>query len=436
MKQEKLNPINYYNLEAETSVIGSILLDPISLEKVVSYLHQDHFYNPVHKKIYSIIFDLYNNNLPIDTIVIIEKLNTENIKSTLLIDYINNVSTSANIEHYANLIIEKAKKRNIIEVCNNVINSCQTKDIDQVLQIAEKSFFDISNQSQAGDFRSLENLILDVYDHIEIISKQKKEITGISSGFESLDKITMGFQPNDLIIIGARPSMGKTAFVLNIAQHAVIKDNKKVAFFSLEMSAEQLTTRLISMTGNIDSYKLKTGQLQPSEWSDLVKSVAVLNKNSFYIDDTPNQTITAIRTKARRLQKENGLNLIIIDYLQLIQGHQKNNSNRQQEVSEISRLLKGLARELKVPVIALSQLSRSVELRQDKSPIMSDLRDSGGIEQDADLIAFLYRDEYYYEDTETPGIVDVIISKHRNGAIGEVKLGYKKEFNKFLELQK
>lgn len=309
-------------------------------------------------------------------------------------------------------------------------------DVDGLLNEAEKKILEVSHQTNAKAFQNIKDVLVDAYDKIELLHNQKGEVTGIPTGFTELDKMTAGFQRNDLIIVAARPSVGKTAFSLNIAQNVATKTDENVAIFSLEMGADQLVMRMLCAEGNIDAQRLRTGSLTSDDWAKLTMAMGSLSNAGIYIDDTPGIKVNEIRAKCRRLKQEQGLGMILIDYLQLIQGSGKSGENRQQEVSEISRTLKGIARELQVPVIALSQLSRGVESRQDKRPMMSDIRESGSIEQDADIVAFLYREDYYDRETENKNTIEIIIAKQRNGPVGSVELAFVKEFNKFVNLER
>lgn len=428
------------NLEAEQSVIGAILLEPTSIELINKILIPNDFYTQAHKLIFSYIVKIWENGQPIDLVTLIDELNNKNIINeiggvTYLTTLATSVPTTANIVYYAEIVAKKSQLRQMINLGNTIANNCSNPDTDikKVISDTEKTIFELSIGQNDKPFKKIDDVLINAYDTIENLNKTKGAITGIISGFHGLDRITSGFQKNDLIIVAARPSVGKTAFCLNIARNAA-KNNHKIAVFSLEMAAEQLIMRLISAEGNIESQKLRTGDLNAEDWKKLSLATAKLAENNIYIDDTSGITISDLIAKSRQLKKTNGIDMIIIDYLQLIQGNGGHRGNRQQEVTEISRLLKGLARDLEVPVIALSQLSRNVESRQDKRPIMSDIRESGSIEQDADIVSFLYREDYYDKETENKDIIEIIIAKHRNGAIGDVKLAFAKEYNKFINL--
>jgi replicative DNA helicase len=348
------------------------------------------------------------------------------------------VPTAANVEYYARIVEEKSILRRLIRTATSIAQDSYTREdeVDVLLNEAEKKIMEVSQRKHSGTFQNIKDVLVQTYDNIEMLHNRKGEITGIPTGFTELDRMTAGFQRSDLIIVAARPSVGKTAFALNIAQNVATKTNENVAIFSLEMSAQQLVMRMLCAEGNINAQNLRTGKLTAEDWGKLTMAMGSLSNAGIYIDDTPSIRVSEIRAKCRRLKQESGLGMVLIDYLQLIQGSGRNRENRQQEVSEISRALKALARELEVPVIALSQLSRSVEQRQDKRPMMSDIRESGSIEQDADIVAFLYRDDYYDKDSENKNIIEIIIAKQRNGPVGTVQLAFIKEYNKFVNLER
>ncbi|EGP9696717.1 replicative DNA helicase, partial [Listeria monocytogenes] len=347
------------------------------------------------------------------------------------------VPTAANLEYYAHIIEDKALLRRLIRTATQIATDGYSREdeLDMLMDEAEKSILEVSQRKNVGAFKNIKDVLVKTYDDIEILHNRKGDITGIPTGFNELDKMTAGFQRNDLIIVAARPSVGKTAFALNIAQNVATKTDENVAIFSLEMGAEQLVMRMLCAEGNINAQNLRTGALTSDDWQKLTIAMGTLSNSGIYIDDTPGVRVNEIRSKCRRLKQETGLGMIVIDYLQLIAGSGRGGENRQQEVSEISRSLKALARELEVPVIALSQLSRSVEQRQDKRPMMSDIRESGSIEQDADIVAFLYREDYYDREGENDGTIEIIIAKQRNGPVGDVKLAFVKEYNKFVNLE-
>ena len=430
-----------HNHEAEQSVIGAIFLDPQALISASEILMTEDFYRTAHQKIFQTMLTLSDQGKAIDVVTVTEELSAkkeiEDVGGlSYLTELANAVPTAANITHYAKIVEEKALLRRLIRVATKIVEDGYTREdeVDALLSEAEKKMMEVSSRKNAGDFKHVKDVLVQTYDNIEKLQSQKGDVTGIPTGFRDLDHITAGFQRNDLIIVAARPSVGKTAFALNVAQSVVVKARENVAIFSLEMGADQLVMRMLCAEGNIDAQVLRTGALTTDDWGKLTMAMGSLSNSGIFIDDTPGIRVNEIRAKCRRLAQENGLGMILIDYLQLIQGSGKPGENRQQEVSEISRSLKGLARELKVPVIALSQLSRGVEQRQDKRPMMSDLRESGSIEQDADIVAFLYRDDYYDKESESKNMIEIIIAKQRNGPTGTVTLAFKKEFNKFINV--
>lgn len=430
-----------HNNEAEQSVIGAIFLDPQSLITASEILRPEDFYRVAHQKIFATMIDLSDKGQAVDVVTVTEELSAkkelENVGGiSYLTEVANAVPTAANIVYYARIVEEKALLRRLIKVATSIVEDGYTREdeVEALLAEAEKKMMEVSSRKNAGDFRHIKDVLVETYDNIEMLHTRKGDVTGIPTGFRDLDRITAGFQRNDLIIVAARPSVGKTAFALNVAQNVATKTDENVAIFSLEMGAEQLVMRMLCAEGNIDAQVLRTGALEAEDWRKLTMAMGSLSNAGIFIDDTPGVRINEIRAKCRRLQQEHGLGMIMIDYLQLIMGSGRAGENRQQEVSEISRSLKALARELKVPVIALSQLSRGVEQRQDKRPMMSDLRESGSIEQDADIVSFLYREDYYDKETENQNMIEIIIAKQRNGPTGTVTLAFAKEYNKFLNI--
>ncbi len=430
------------NIEAEQAVLGAILLDKDALITVVDILAADDFYRSNHQIIYKTMLELSESGEPIDLITITANLQNKKILDeaggvAYLTDLANTVPTAANVEYYAKIVEEKSILRRLIRAATEIASTgyLGSENVQEVISDAEKRILELSQKKHHDHFIPIKNVLLETLDRIEFLHSNKGEITGIPSGFTDLDKMTSGFQRSDLIILAARPSVGKTAFALNVAQNVAARAKQTVAIFSLEMAASQLVQRMISAEGNIDAHKLRTGQMDENDWKKLTMAMTTLSEAPIYIDDTPGITVYDIRAKARRLKAEEGLGLILIDYLQLIHGRGKSD-NRQQEISEISRHLKGIARELEVPVIALSQLSRAVEQRQDKRPMLSDIRESGSIEQDADIVAFLYREDYYDRETEKKDIIEIIIGKQRNGPVGKVELVFVKNYNKFLNYAK
>ncbi|MFD1031742.1 replicative DNA helicase [Metaplanococcus flavidus] len=430
-----------HNQEAEQSVLGAIFLEPQSLISVAEIVMPEDFYRIAHQKIFQTMINLSDRGKAIDVVTVTEELSAKKELEDVgglsyLTEIANAVPTAANVGHYAHIVEEKALLRRLIRVATSIVEDgfSREDEVEALLAEAEKKMMEVSSRKNAGDFIHIKDVLVKTYDNIELLHTRKGDVTGIPTGFKDLDKITAGFQRNDLIIVAARPSVGKTAFALNVAQNVATKTDENVAIFSLEMGAEQLVMRMLCAEGNIDAQVLRTGALQNEDWRKLTMAMGSLSNAGIFIDDTPGIRVNDIRAKCRRLKQEYGLGMIMIDYLQLIAGPGKSGENRQQEVSDISRSLKGLARELEVPVIALSQLSRGVEQRQDKRPMMSDLRESGSIEQDADIVSFLYREDYYDKETEDQNMIEIIIAKQRNGPTGTVKLAFVKEYNKFVTI--
>ncbi|WP_211749828.1 replicative DNA helicase [Paenibacillus sp. Marseille-Q4541] len=432
------------NLEAEQAVLGAILLQAEALITAMERVSTEDFYDKPHQLIYESMIQLSEDNQPIDLITLTslmqDKGQLEDIGGvSYLAKLAQAVPTAANVDYYAQIIEEKSMLRRLIRTATTIVSEGYAggEDVSGMLSDAERKILEISNRRSSSGFIAIRDVLMEVFDKVETLYQNKGNTTGIPSGFVDLDKMTSGFQRNDLIIVAARPSVGKTAFALNIAQNVAVRASETVAIFSLEMSAAQLVQRMICAEANLDANVMRNGEFKGDEdWSKLTMGIAALSEAEIYIDDTPGITVADIRAKCRRLKKEKGLGMIVIDYLQLIQGRGKSGENRQQEVSEISRTLKQIARELDVPVIALSQLSRGVEQRQDKRPMMSDLRESGSIEQDADIVAFLYRDDYYNQETEKKNIIEIIIAKQRNGPVGTVELVFLKNFNKFVNYER
>lgn len=431
------------NIEAEQAVIGAIFLEPSAIVLASEILVPEDFYRSAHQKIFEVMIELNESGKAVDLVTVTEKLAAAKLLEDVGgVSYLSELSvsvpTAANIGYYARIVEEKALLRRLIRTATDIATDGFTREdeVEELLDEAEKSIMEVAQRKNASAFQNIKDILVRTYDNIEMLHNRKGEITGIPTGFSELDRMTAGFQRNDLIIVAARPSVGKTAFALNIAQNVGTKTDENVAIFSLEMGAEQLVMRMLCAEGNIDAQNLRTGALTDEDWRKLTMAMGSLSNSGIYIDDTPGVRISEIRSKCRRLKQEHGLGMILIDYLQLIQGSGRSKENRQQEVSEISRSLKALARELEVPVIALSQLSRGVEQRQDKRPIMSDIRESGSIEQDADIVAFLYRDDYYDKESENKNIIEIIIAKQRNGPTGTVQLAFVKEYNKFVNLER
>jgi len=426
-----------YNMDAEQAVLGSVLIDMEALSVAAENLTHEDFYSDSHKEIFSAIIDIHNRSEPVDVITLFEEIKKRGtLEKSGGIEYLTDLSMSvpstANLKYYIRIVEEKSILRRLISTSNDIIKSCYQAqdDIEIIIDEAEKRIFELSEKRNSHEFFTIKEVLLDVYSRIEDLAKNKGRITGIPTGFSEFDKMTSGLNPSELILVAARPAMGKTSFVLNIAQFAAMRANVPVAIFSLEMAKEQLAQRMLSSEANVELQKIRTGSLEEADWVKLVKSAGPLSQAPIYIDDSPGINSMELRSKARRLKMEYKVGLIIIDYLQLMSGRGKT-ENRQQEISEISRSLKALARELKVPVVALSQLSRAPETRAGNKPVLSDLRESGAIEQDADLVAFLYRDDYYNQDSEKKNIAEVIIAKQRNGPTGVVELVWLGQFTKF-----
>lgn len=426
------------SIEAEKSVLGGIFLKPDIFGDVVEILHPNDFYKNGHKLIYEAMRDIYNSGTGIDPIVVVNKLKKnekfdELVGEQLLFDIISDVPTAANIIEYAKIVKEKATLRRLGEVGTKIVELAYEgyEEVDNILDKAEGMIFKISENVDSKDLVSLKDVIAQEFVRLEKVYQNKGVATGISSGFSDFDQMTSGFHPSDLIILAARPAMGKTAFALNLALNAAMKSKKGVLLFSLEMSSSQLLQRLLSIEAGIGLQKIRNGFLDPDDWGKLGLASMKLSNSEINIADLPNVNVLEIRAIARRLKAAGKLDMIIIDYLQLIKGNSTRGDNRQQEISEISRALKGIARELDIPIIALSQLSRATEQRADRRPMLSDLRESGAIEQDADMVLFLYRDDYYNEESEDKGLTEVIIGKQRNGPVGTVKLRFFHEYTKF-----
>jgi replicative DNA helicase len=431
------------NLEAEQAVLGAILLDTEALISVSERIRSEDFYKTAHQLIFDAMTALAEEQEPVDLVTITSKLqDRKQLEDVGGVSYLsqlaNAVPTSANVDYYAQIVEEKSLLRRLIRTATQIVSDgyANSDEVGDLLSDAEARILELSNRRSTSGFISIRDVLMDVFERVEFLYSHKGGVTGIPTGYPDLDKMTSGFQKSDLIIVAARPSVGKTAFALNIAQNVSMRAKETVAIFSLEMSASQLVQRIICAEANIDAGRMRTGFLQEEDWEKLTMAIGSLSEANIYIDDSPSITVADIRAKCRRLKREKGLGMILIDYLQLIHGRGKAGENRQQEVSEISRTLKQIARELEVPVIALSQLSRGVEQRQDKRPMMSDLRESGSIEQDADIVAFLYRDDYYDQESEKKNIIEIIIAKQRNGPVGTVELVFLKNFNKFVSLDR
>lgn len=435
------------NQEAEQSVLGACFLSKYALQKAGENISADSFYNERNGKIFSVMLALAEKKTPIDITTVTSYLKKQNQLTEVggveyLTEVLNFVPTASNVDYYIQIVEEASILRKLIETATDIASEGYRTDetINEILDSSEKKILNIVKNRKSSEFRSIKDVLIKTQSDLERLSENKGEITGLATGWYELDKLTTGLHENEFIIIAARPAMGKTAFALNLATHAAMTQDKAVALFNLEMSAEQLAMRILASLGQLEGFKLRTGNLMNNDWKRINEAVSQLSTTNMVIDDTPGITIGEIRAKCRRLaSSEKGLSLVIIDYLQLISGGKNYGANRQQEVSDISRSLKTLAMELNVPVIALSQLSRSVEGREDKRPLMSDLRESGSIEQDADIVAFLYRDDYYNKEARTDdntSISELIIGKHRNGPTATIELLFKKNTSTFLNLKK
>ena len=433
-----------HSIEAEQSVIGSMLMDKEAIIAASEIVTARDFYQQQYGIMFETMVELFNEGKPVDLVTLQDRLKEKDVPPEVsslefVRDIITTVPTSANVKSYANIVREKAVLRRLIKVNEEIANTCYAgkEPLEQILASTEKSVFDLLQSRSSGEFVPIRQVALNVLEKIEAASKTQGTVTGIPTGFIDLDYKTSGMQPSDFVLIAARPSMGKTAFVLNLVDHVAVRKGLPCMIFSLEMSKEQLVNRMLAMESNVDSQKLRTGNLTDSDWDAIVEGIGVIGNSKLVIDDTPGISITELRSKCRKMKLEQGLSMIIIDYLQLMSGSGgKSSESRQQEISEISRSLKALAREMNAPVVALSQLSRACETRTDHRPMLSDLRESGAIEQDADVVMFLYRDDYYNKDTDMPNIAEVIIAKQRNGPIGTVNLLWQPEFTKFVNLEK
>ena len=432
-----------HSTEAEQSVIGSMIIDREAITIASEIISGEDFYGRQYGVIFDTMVELNDEGKPVDLVTLQDRLREKDVPPEIsslefvksMIDW---VPTSANVKYYATIVAEKSTLRKLIRLNEEIENTCYTgkENLEVILENTEKKVFELVQKRNTGDYVPIRQVVMNAMDKIEKASKNKGNVTGVATGFIDLDYRTAGMQPSDLILVAARPSMGKTAFVLNIAQHVAFKLNQTVAIFSLEMSKEQLVNRLFSLESRVDSQHLRTGNLSDAEWEKLIESAGVIGKSNLIIDDTPGISISELRSKCRKYKLDHDLKMIIIDYLQLMSGSGRGSDSRQQEISDISRSLKALARELNVPVIALSQLSRAVEQRPDHRPMLSDLRESGAIEQDADVVMFIYRDDYYNKDTDRKGIAEIIIAKQRNGPIGTVELVWLPDYTKFANLEK
>ncbi len=432
-----------HSIEAEQSVIGSMIMDREAITIASEVICGDDFYGRQYGVLFDAMVELNDEGKPVDLVTLQDRLREKDVPPEVsslefIRDLITAVPTSANIKYYANIVAEKSTLRKLIRLNEEIANTCYTgkESLEVILEDTEKRVFELVQKRNTGEFVPIRQIVMNAMDKIEIASRNDGNVTGIATGFIDLDYRTAGMQPSDLILVAARPSMGKTAFVLNMAQYMAFNQNQTVAIFSLEMSKEQLVNRLFSMESRVDSQHLRTGKLSDTEWEKLIESAGMIGRSNLIIDDTPGISISELRSKCRKYKLEHDLKIIIIDYLQLMSGSGRGSDSRQQEISDISRSLKALARELNVPVVALSQLSRAVEQRPDHRPMLSDLRESGAIEQDADVVMFIYRDDYYNKDTDKKGIAEIIIAKQRNGPIGTVELVWMPDYTKFANIKK
>ncbi len=442
MEESLIKRVLPHSPEAEQSVIGSMIMDADAIMAASEILSSEDFYQKQYGVLFDTMVELYNEGKVVDLVTLQDRLKEKDVPPEIaslefMKDILNTLYTSTNVRQYANIVHDKAMLRKLIHTTEGLANDCYSgkESLEDIFGKAEKQIFDIIQQNTTGEFVPIKEVVLNALDKIEMASKTKGNVTGIATGFIDLDYKTAGFQPSDLILIAARPSMGKTAFVLNIAQHMAFRENQTVAVFSLEMSKEQLVNRLLSLESRVDSQSIRTGNLTDEDWSKLIEGAGVIGKSNLIIDDTPGISISELRSKCRKFKMDQNLGIIIIDYLQLMTSG-RHSESRQQEISEISRSLKAIARELGVPVVALSQLSRAVEQRPEHRPMLSDLRESGAIEQDADVVMFIYRDDYYNKDTARPNVAEIIIAKQRNGSIGTIELAWLPQFTKFANIHK
>ena len=440
-QEDVISRVMPHSLEAERSVLGSMLIDPEAVETAAEIIREEDFYARQNGILFQTMLEMQQKGVAIDPVTLQTRLREKNLPPELYADemireLIVTVPTSANIKSYATIVAEKSLLRSMIRANEEIAGSCyaESEEMDALLDKAEKRIFEISQRRTASNFVPIRQIVLNAMDKIEQASRIQGSVTGLSTGFTDLDNRTAGLQPADFILVAARPSMGKTALVLNIAEYMTMRENRCVAIFSLEMSKEQLVNRLFAMQSHVEAQKIRTGDLSEAEWTEVIESAVNIGESRLIIDDTPAITVAELRSKCRKYKLEYGLEIIIIDYLQLMSGSGRSGDSRQQEISDISRALKALARELNVPVVALSQLSRAVESRPNHRPMLSDLRESGAIERDADLVMFIYRDDYYNEDSDKKGIAEIIIAKQRNGPIGTVELSWQPQLTKFANL--
>ena len=443
MEEALMKRVMPNSLEAEQSVIGSMIMDREAIIAASEILLKEDFYHQQYGVLFEAMVELFNEGQPADLVTLQNRLKEKDVPPEVSsLEYVRDlvaaVPTSANVKYYAQIVKEKAVLRKLIKVTENIENECYLgkESLEVILEDTEKKVFELLQNRGGGDYVPIKQVVINTLEKIELASKTKGPVTGIATGFVDLDYKMAGLQPSDLILVAARPSMGKTAFVLNIAQYVAFHSNLTAAIFSLEMSKEQLVNRMFSLESRVDAQVLRSGNLADSDWEKLIEAAGVIGASNLIIDDTPGISISELRSKCRKYKLEHDLKLVIIDYLQLMSGSGRSTDSRQQEISDISRSLKALARELNVPVIALSQLSRAVEQRPDHRPMLSDLRESGAIEQDADVVMFIYRDDYYNKDSENKNIAEIILAKQRNGPIGTVNLVWLPQYTKFANLER
>lgn len=444
MEEALIKRVMPHSIEAEQSVVGAMLMDKDAILTASELISGQDFYQSAYGVIFDSMVELFNEGRPVDLVTLQDRLKEKDVPPEIsslefVRDLVTAVPTSANVKYYAEIVANKSMMRRLIKLNDELSNICYAgnEPLPAILEKTEKSVFELLQKRNLGEYTPIRQVVLNALDRIERAAKNKGNVTGVPTGFNDLDYKLSGLQPSDLVLVAARPSMGKTAFVLNIAQYVAFKKEKGVAIFSLEMSKEQLVNRLFSLESQVDSQAIRTGNLKDSDWEKLIEGAGIIGKSNLIIDDTPGISVSELRSKCRKYKLEHDIQLVIIDYLQLMTGSVgRHSESRQQEISEISRSLKALARELNVPVVALSQLSRAVEGRPDKRPMLSDLRESGAIEQDADVVMFIYRDEYYNKDTEYKKQAEIIIAKQRNGPVGTVHLAWLADYTKFANLSR
>lgn len=443
MEEALIKRVMPHSAEAEQSVVGAMIMDKEAILSASEIITGEDFYQKQYGVLFDTMVELYNEGRPVDLVTLQDRLKEKDVPPEVSsLEYIGElvtaVPTSANVKYYAQIVSDKSMLRRLIRTMEDITGECYLarEQVTNLMDDAEKKLFDLLQKRNSGEFVPIKDVVIGALEKIEAASRNKGSVTGIPTGFMDLDYKLSGLQNSDLVLVAARPSMGKTAFVLNIAQHTAFKENVTTAIFSLEMSKEQLVNRLLALESRVDSQAIRTGNLADTDWEKLIEGAGVIGQSNLIIDDTPGISIPELRSKCRKYKLEHNLGLIIIDYLQLMSGSNRRTDSRQQEISDISRALKSLARELKVPVIALSQLSRAVEQRPEHRPMLSDLRESGAIEQDADVVMFIYRDDYYNKDSERKNIAEIIIAKQRNGPIGTVELVWLPNYTKFANMER